>query len=54
MSTEEPEPGRRIGLADVFQGAGLLLVTVGVVMVDVAAGVVAAGLACLWIGWSRT
>ena len=54
MSTEEPEPTRRIGVASVFQGAGLVLVTTGVAMVDVAAGVVAAGVACLWIGWSRT
>jgi len=55
MSTEPDEtPDRRLGLGDAFQAAGLVLVTSGVAMVDLAAGFIAAGIACLWIGWSTS
>jgi len=51
MSTEQK---RRPNPADVFQLGGLLFVTAGMWTVNTAAGLVTAGVACLWIGWSNT
>lgn len=55
MSTEPDEtPTRRTSIGDVFQAAGLVLVTSGVMLFDIGAGVITAGIACLWIGWSNS
>ena len=56
MSTEPDETPRRrfLAIGDVFQAAGLVLVTAGVCVYDIGAGIVTAGIACLWIGWSNS
>jgi len=55
MSTEHDEtPNRKLDVGDIFQAVGLVLVTSGVALVDIAAGLVTAGAACLWIGWSQS
>ena len=51
MSTE---PKRRLTVGDVAQAAGLVLVTGGVMTIDFAAGLITAGIAFLWIGWSNS
>jgi len=52
MSTDEPK--RRLEPSDVFQASGLLFVTAGAWTVNTAAGLITAGIACLWIGWSTS
>jgi hypothetical protein len=52
MSTE-PKRRRRLSPADVYQAMGLVFVTSGAWVVSPAVGLVTAGVAFLWIGWSQ-